>query len=160
MRMTNRMIFFLLMSLLSKRSKFSIASFLCLFIILTVSCFNNSSGINQAEKRINAYFDRKTNADSVFIIPATGCSGCINKALLFAQKHQTGHNRFYFVTNITDLKLVKNQIEIEPNSKSNFYFDKDNTLSKLGYKDIYPYLYVRRDRILLSVRIITPDFYL
>ena len=158
--MTNMMIFFPLMSLLSKRSKFIIISFWCTFIILTVSCVKNSSGTSQAEQKINTYFNRQTNADSVFIIPATGCSGCINKALLFAQKPQAGRNRFYFVTNITDLKVLKNQLSMEPSNKNNFYFDKNNVLSSLGYKDIYPYLYIRRDRKLVSVMIITPDFLL
>lgn len=158
--MTNRMIFFPLMYLQSRRSKFLITAFCCLFMILTGSCVKNNSGINQAQQRINSYFNKETNADSVFIIPATGCSGCINKAVLFAQKHQASRNRFYFVTNIDDLKLLKNQLGIEPNNEGNFHFDNNNVLSGLGYKDIYPYLYIRRDRILLSVRIITPDFYL
>lgn len=154
------MIFSPLLSLRSKRSKFIITSFWCLCMILIGSCVKNSSSTNQAEQRINAYFNKQTNSDSVFIIPATGCSGCISKAVLFAQKHQAGRNRFYFVTNIYDFKLLKNQLRVEPNNKSNFYFDKSNALSSLGYKDIYPHLYIRHDRKLESVRIITPDFHL
>lgn len=156
--MTNRMIFFPLMYLQSRRSKFFITASCCLFMILTGSCVKNNSSTNQAEQKINAYFNKQTDADSVFIIPATGCSGCINKALLFAQKHQADPNRFYFVTNIDDLKLLKNQLGLKPDSKDNFCFDGNNVFSSLGYKDIYPHLYIRRDRKLISVMIITPNF--
>ncbi len=147
-----------LMFLLLKNSKAQNINVFAFLVLISMFVYACESGNSTYKTNLRAYVESKTNVDSVFIIPASGCSGCIDKTINFSLRNQSSKNTFYIFTRINDFKLLKADLKINPEFEKNFYFDRENEFSTIGYKDIYPQLFIRKNKNKFDIIAITPDY--
>lgn len=125
-----------------RNCKFGLTSFcfiaaLFLFVTISVSCSSRIEGIDAVG--LGRYVNKITDCKNVFVIPATGCGGCIDEAIGFAKKNIGNPNYYFIITRIHDAKIVKNWLGRDASEIKNIYFDKQNEIGKFGYFQVFPF---------------------
>ena len=81
------------------------------------------------------------NYDSIYVIPGSGCTGCISEIESLAMKSVDNKNVYFLFTKINSVKLFKNRFGIEFMKKQNVILDTSNLFTfPSSYKEIYPIL--------------------
>lgn len=117
----------------------SLYCFVYVLLLMIASCgdTNNAYGIKIDE--LSNYIRSLTDAKKVYVIPATGCGGCINEAMRFVKKNYKSKDLYIIITRVNDTKVVKNWLGSELLGAANLYIDKTNKIGSFGYSQIYPF---------------------
>lgn len=129
-----------------------------ILLVLIFSCTSN----NQKDKILNdVIFNLSKNEklikqiDAIFLIPMSGCSGCIHNAVHF-MRHQIDDydNLLFIMTNIQSKKMFKVEMGDSIMSYSNFYTDYDDISYELHPVNPYPIIfYLKKGNITKEVNL-------
>ena len=139
----------------------------CLWIIIlfiaVCSCnkFNKKAEL-QLEAIINEqevdFQEQLGGKEVLFIIPRTGCSGCIGMADLFFKEKNYDPSKVQFVfTKVNSLKTLKIRLGPENLDKNNVYVDKNNLFSTKSLDSIYPIIVHMKSNEILKLEFLSPD---
>lgn len=124
--------------------------FVCLAIVFLFSCSGNVDTYdNKLKKGILYEFGNDIyNYSYVFIIPNTGCTGCIDEAEQFLKDNIENDSMLFILTKINSIKTLRLKLGISLERK-NIYVDKENIFSFAQYKEsIYPtVIYLKNSEI-------------
>lgn len=79
--------------------------------------------------------------DNVYIIPGSGCTGCISDIETLAMNNVHNPNKYFLFTKIKSVKLFRNRFGIDFINNQNVILDTLNLFKyPKGYSEIYPLL--------------------
>ncbi len=85
--------------------------------------------------------DSLKDNDHIYIIPGSGCTGCISDIETLALNNVNDSNKYFFFTKIKSVKLFKNRFGIAFINHKNVILDTANLFTyPNNYNDIYPLL--------------------
>ena len=96
---------------------------------------------------VENYAPRLSGQTTVFVIPGTGCTGCITKAEQFFTENCMKDEYLFIFTNIVSVKNLKIKIgDQRLLQRDNVILDVENTLYIAGFEEnIYPFKYEFKD---------------
>ena len=81
--------------------------------------------------------------DYVYIIPGSGCTGCISEIETYAMNNVKTSNNYFLFTKIKSVKLFKNRFGIDFINHKNVILDTANLFKyPNNYNDIYNTIYL------------------
>ncbi len=98
--------------------------------------------------------------DTIFIIPGSGCLGCILYAqeLVVENIKNSDKEITFILTRVDDFKIMKRHLGITDKSKArNIIYDKQNRLGQLGYRSIYPLIVTLCHGKIVKIEFLTPE---
>ncbi len=88
-------------------------------------------------KQLSALNDK----DLVYIIPGSGCTGCISDIETLAMNNLNAPTKYFVFTKIKSVKLFRNRFGVEFINHKNVILDTTNLFKyPKNYNDIYPLL--------------------
>jgi hypothetical protein len=113
-------------------------TFLVLTVLLLAACQKNDNLDSlQSFEQLKLLKDY----DSIYVIPGSGCTGCISEIESLAMKSVYNQNVYFLFTKINSVKLFKNRFGIEFIKKQNVILDTSNLFTfPSSYREIYPIL--------------------
>jgi hypothetical protein len=85
--------------------------------------------------------DALKNKDNVYIIPGSGCTGCISDIETLAISKVKDSNKYFLFTKIKSVKLFRNRFGTDFINHKNVILDTTNLFEyPNNYNDIYPLL--------------------
>ncbi len=135
------------------------------FGVLFFSCKNNTESTVSDDfilSFLNTYYKPLANKDKtlLFIIPNSGCSGCISSIehFLLENEFYKKTNALIIFTNIKDFKAFKNRYEKYGFlSFKNVFVDKKNMFLKNGFVSFYPEFLIINNAKISSRQFIEPE---
>lgn len=85
-------------------------------------------------------YGKSLDYDSLLLIPGVGCSPCISDAQSFFYSSKDNAEMLFIFTDITDLKMFKQEIDPDLWKKKNVLVDSLNSIVDSGLETIYPSL--------------------
>ncbi len=115
-----------------------ILTYLLLIVQFLGSCKpkDNLESIEQF-KQLAALKDK----DNIYIIPGSGCTGCISDIETLALNNVNKPNKYFLFTKIKSVKLFRNRFGVDFINHKNVILDTANLFKyPNNYSDIYPLL--------------------
>lgn len=95
------------------------------------------------------YFSQLVNVKNgakVFVIPGSGCSGCISDIESLAIRNQNSDSLFFIFTRLNSMKLFANRFGKSFCESGNVLIDSHNIIKAGSMElEIYPALYTKKD---------------
>lgn len=127
-------------------------------MLIVTSC-DNTSNLIILEKSISV-LDKENNTDRIvyFIIPNSGCTGCINVAEKFLIDNVDKEQKIkYILTNYTSKKDLSIRFKINLDTRANIILDQSNVLYANGIRTIYPIVAYFDGSYVQKIEIIKPE---
>lgn len=106
------------------------------------------------------YFSQLVNAKNgakVFVIPGSGCSGCISDIESMAIRNKNSDSLFFIFTRLHSLKLFANRFGKSFYESGNVLIDTHNIIKAESMElEIYPALYTKREGKIVFEKHIKP----
>jgi hypothetical protein len=91
--------------------------------------------------KLFSQIDSLKNHNLLYIIPGSGCTGCISEIETLAINNVTEPHKYFLFTRIKSVKLFKNRFGQDFISRKNVILDTSNLFKfPANCKDIYPLL--------------------
>lgn len=130
-----------------------ILRFSLLILIATNSCKRNK----KEELPVFPQLEKIKNGTKIYVIPGSGCSGCISVIESLAINNQNSDSLFFIFTRLNSLKLFRNRFGISFWKSTNILIDTNNTIHYNNRKlEIYPLLYYKINGQIVFEKYIKP----
>ncbi len=115
-----------------------ILTYLPLIVLLLGSCKPND---NLESIHVFKQLAVLEDKDDVYIIPGSGCTGCISDIETLAINNVNKPNKYFLFTKIKSVKLFRNRFGVDFINHKNVILDTANLFKyPNNYSDIYPLL--------------------
>jgi hypothetical protein len=115
-----------------------ILTYLLLIVLLLGSCKSND---NLESLKVFKQLALSRNKDNIYVIPGSGCTGCISDIETLAINNVSDSNKYFLFTKIKSVKLFRNRFGIDFINHKNVILDTADLFKyPNNNSDIYPLL--------------------
>jgi hypothetical protein len=115
-----------------------ILTYLLLIVLLFGSCKSND---NLESLKVFKQLALSKNKDNIYVIPGSGCTGCISDLETLAINNVSDSNKYFLFTKIESVKLFRNRFGIDFINHKNVILDTADLFKyPNNNSDIYPLL--------------------
>ena len=133
------------------------ARYSLIFSLLVLVAANSCKTDKQKELPHLEQLENIKNGSKVFVIPGSGCAGCISEIELLAIKNQNSDSLFFIFTRLHSLKLFSNRFGKPFCESDNVIVDTNNIIQSESMElEIYPAVYTKIDGRILFEKHIKP----
>ena len=128
-----------------------------MFSLLILIATNSCKTDKQKELQHLSQLENIKNGSKIFVVPGSGCSGCISEIESLAIKNQNSDSLFFIFTRLHSLKLFGNRFGKSFCESDNVIIDTNNIIQSESMElAIYPVLYTKIDGRIVFEKYIKP----
>ncbi len=136
-------------------------TFVLIFLLFAVMVMNScKTTIEKNELTEFTQLKNIKNGTKVFIIPGSGCTGCISDVENYAINNKNSDTLYFIFTRLKSVKLFRNRFGNSFVESKNIILDTGNTYQYKDNKmDIYPVMYKMENEKIILVNYLKPSYH-